>query len=141
MQELGPEKANKLNKSAVRLMAGAEGSRIMKLLGKPKGLVVTTFDELQEILDTSFQVVQTSFLTFDFNFPEKNLLRGKIEKCFAHDGVKKFNILEHYDCGIVERVKGWLDTLGVKFEMVPDFKGCLMHQKGSCEIDFKFNLE
>lgn len=141
MGELGPEKANKLNKLAVRLMAGVEISRIMKLMGKPKGLVVTRFEELKEVIDTAFQLVQADFMSFDFSFPEKNLLRGGFTQCFAHDGVKKFGMLESYDCGIVERIKGWLDAMGVPFEMVPDFTGCLIHQKGICEVEFRFSLE
>ncbi len=141
MQELGPELANKINKTATRLMAGIEISRIMKIMGKPKGNIVTTFDELKEIIDTAFHTVQTSFLKFDFSFPEKNLLRGSFNECFAHDGVKKFGMLDNYDCGIVERVQGWIETVGVQFEMSPQFRGCLMHQHGSCVVELRFNLD
>lgn len=45
-----------------------------------------------------------------------------------------------YDCGIVERVKGWLETLNVSYQMAPEFSGCLLHQYGKCEIDFSFDL-
>ncbi len=140
MQELGPEKANHLNKTAVRLMAGIEIKRIVKLMGKPKDYTVESLSELSEIIETAFQLVQTSFLTFDFSFPEKNLLRGQFNECFAHDGVKKFGMIHNYECGIVERIKGWLDSLGVKYSMIPDFQGCLMHQNGKCVIDFRFDL-
>jgi len=141
MQELGPEMANKLNKTAVRLMAGIEIKRILKLMGKPKEFSVETFNELADIIDTAFRLVQTSFLTFDFSFPEKNLLRGCFNECFAYEGVKKFGLIENYECGIVERVKGWADGLGVPYTMTPDFKGCLMHQKGECIVDVHFNLD
>lgn len=140
MQELGPEKANQLNKKAVRLMAAIEMKRVMKLMGKPKGVPIKTFQELSEIIGTAFQLVQTSFMTFDFSFPENNLLHGKFNKCFAHDGVEKFGMIADYECGIVERVKGWLDSLGVTYNMTPDFTGCLMHQNGRCEVDFHFDL-
>ncbi len=140
MQELGPEKANHLNKTAARLMAGIEIKRIVKLMGKPKDYTVETYNELAEIIETAFLLVQTSFLTFDFSFPEKNLLRGRFNDCFAHDGVKKYGIIDSYECGIVERVKGWLESLGIKYKMVPDFNGCLMHQNGKCVIDFHFDL-
>lgn len=140
MQMLGPEQANRLNKAAARLMAQVEIKRVLKLMGKPKGYTVESFEELREIIDTAFTLVQTSFLTFDFSFPEKNLLRGSFAHCFAHDGVKRFGMIEHYDCGIVERVKGWMDGLGLPFEMTPDFDGCLMHRKGKCEIFFHFHL-
>lgn len=141
MQELGPEKANQLNKTAVRMMATIEIKRIMKLMGKPKGVTIKNFDDLAEIIGTAFQLVQTSFLTFDFNFPEKNLLRGRFNECFAYEGVKKFGMIDNYECGIVERVKGWADGLGVKHKMIPDFKGCLMHKNGKCIVDVRFDLD
>jgi len=140
MQELGPEKANQLNKTAVRLMAGIEIKRVMKLMDMPKQSTIDTFDELSEIIGTAFQLVQTSFLTFDFSFPEKNLLRGQFSECFAHDGVEKFGMIDNYECGIVERVKGWMDGIGVTYKMTPNFKGCLMHQYGKCVVNFVFDL-
>ena len=80
-------------------------------------------------------------MKFDFSFPEKNVLRGRFNECFAYDGVNKFGMIDNYECGIVERVKGWLESLGVTYNMTPNFKGCLMHQNGKCEIDFHFELE
>ncbi len=141
VQAIGPEKANQLNKAAVRMMAAIEIKRVMKLMGKPKGIVINTFDELAEIIDTAFRLVQTDFMTFDFSFPEKNILRGQFNECFAYAGVKKFGMIDDYDCGIVERVKGWMDGLGVPFNMTPDFTGCLLHQKGECIVDVHFNLD
>jgi hypothetical protein len=78
-------------------------------------------------------------MKFDFSFPEKNLLRGQFNYCFAYEGVKKFGLVDNYDCGIVERVKGWLDALSVKYEAT-DFSGCLMHQCGQCIIDIRFDF-
>ena len=141
MQELGPEKANQLNKKAVRLMAAIEMKRIMKLMDKPRDVTIKSFQELAEIIETAFLLVQTSFLTFDFSFPERNLLCGRFNECFAHDGVKKAGMIANYECGIVERVKGWLDSLGVTYNMTPDFRGCLMHQNGICEVHFRFDLD
>ncbi len=141
MQELGPQKANQLNKEAVRLMAAIEIKRVMKLMDKPKGVTINTFHELAEIIETAFRLIQTTFLTFDFSFPEKNLLRGRFNECFAHDGVEKYGMIADYECGIVERVKGWLDSLAVTYEMIPDFTGCLMHQNGICEVAFRFDLD
>ena len=139
MQDLGPAKANQLNKGAVRLMAGIEIKRILKLMGKPKNYSVKHFGDLSEIIETAFHLVQTSFMKFDFSFPKENLLRGQFNDCFAYEGVKKFGIIEDYDCGIVERIKGWLDGMGVTYKMT-DFTGCLMHKTGKCVIDFVFEF-
>lgn len=141
MQELGPEKGNYLNQAAARLMGSFEIKRFLKIMGKPEQETIHTFDELRLIIDTAFQFVQTSFMKFDYGFPEKNLLSGKFNDCFAYNGVKRFGNIEAYECGIIERVKGWVDGLGVAYEISPNFKGCLMHQQGACIINFHFNLE
>ena len=54
MQELGAEKANEINKGAVKAMGGVEIKRILKLMGKPKDAVITTFEELKEIIDAIY---------------------------------------------------------------------------------------
>lgn len=139
--ELGPEMANRLNKQAVKSMAAIEIKRIIKLMDIQREDRITTFDELTEIVNTVFQVVRTRFMNFDFSFPEKNVLHGKFHECFAHDGVKRYGMIETYDCGILERVKGWLDAIEIDYQMTPEFSGCLMHQQGSCEVDFHFTLD
>ena len=101
---------------------------------------VTDFDELAQIIESTFGLVKVGFMNFDFSFPEKNLMQGRFNECFAHTGVSKYGLIGSYECGIVERIKGWLDGLGVWYVMEPDFTGCLMHQNGRCEISFRFDL-
>jgi hypothetical protein len=140
VQELGPQKANVINKAAVRLMSAVEIKRILKLMDKPVDVAVDDYNYLEEILDTAFELVKTDFMAFDISFPEKNLLRGRFDQCFAYAGVKKYGMVADYDCGIVERIKGWLEALKVGYHMTPEFSGCLMHQSGKCTIDFRFDL-
>ena len=118
MQELGAEKANEINKGAVKAMSGVEIKRILKLMGKPKNAVITTFEELKEIIDTTYKLIQPEFMKLYYGFPDKNVFRGGFHECFAHDG-----------------------GLGVKYDMIPEFNGCLMHQNGKCEIEFRFYLD
>jgi hypothetical protein len=141
VQELGPEKANEINKTAVRLMAGIEIQRVVKLMGGRADAPLTDFHELAEIIETTFGLVKAGFMNFDFRFPEKNLLQGRFNECFAHSGVSKYGLIDSYECGIVVRIKGWLEGLGVSYVMEPEFTGCLMHQHGECEIRFRFNLD
>ena len=140
IQELGPEKANYLNKTAARLMAGVEIQRVVRVMGRQPNTALSEFNELAEIIETTFNLVKADFMRFDFSFPEKNLLHGRFNVCFAHTGVSKYGLIDSYECGIVERIKGWLEGLGVSYVMEPDFEGCLMHQTGNCEINFRFEL-
>ena len=140
LQELGADKANEINKAAVQGMAGFEIRRILKLMGRNNG-PVTTYDDLKEIIDTTYKLIQPEFMKLYYEFPEKNIFRGGFHECFAYEGLKKFGMIDSYQCGIIIRVKGWFETLGIKYEMIPDFTGCLMRDKGKCEISFRFNLD
>jgi len=142
MQEVGAEKANVINKNAVKAMAAIEIKRIMKLMGKPRDAVITTFEELKEIIDTTYKLIQPEFMKLYYGFPEKNVFRGGFHECFAHQGVTMAGLIDVYQCGIIIRVQGWLEALGVKYEATPAvFDGCLMHKNGKCEIECRFFLE
>jgi hypothetical protein len=139
MQELGPEKANKINMAAVRSMSFIEIKRISKLMDR-NSESVQTFDELKDIIDTTYKLIQPEFMKLYYGFPEKNLFKGGFHECFAYEGMKKFGMVGVYQCGILERVKGWYDGLGVKYEMFPEISGCLMHSRGKCEVEFRTSL-
>ncbi|MBN1531317.1 MAG: hypothetical protein JXA20_01510 [Spirochaetes bacterium] len=140
LKELGVEQANRINRAASKTMAGIEIQRILKLMKIGKG-EIRSFDQLQEIIDTTYKLIQPEFMKLYYDFPEKNVFRGGFNECFAYKGLKKFGMIDTYQCGVVSRVQGWFETLGIQYLMIPDFSGCLMHQNGKCEILFKFDLE
>ena len=140
MQELGTEKANKINKEAVKSMAGIEIHRILKLMGRGKD-PITAFNDIKEIIDTGFKLIQPEFMKMHYEFPRKNVMRGGFDKCFAYEGVKRFGMVENYQCGIVIRIQSWLDSLCVRHDTVPELDGCLMHKHGKCDIEFRFYLD
>ena len=140
IREFGAEKANMVNKSAVKAMAAIEINRILKLMGIKKE-DVTTFDVLREIIDTTYKLIQPEFMKLYYDFPEKNLFRGGFHECFANTGVKNAGLGDVYQCGIVIRLHGWFEALSIKYEMVPEFEGCLMETDGKCEIEFRFFLD
>jgi hypothetical protein len=140
LQEFGPDKANKINQAAVKSMAAIEIQRVLKLMNKGKG-PITSHDEFKEIIDTAFRLIQPNFMKLYYSFPEKNLFRGGFYECFAHDGLKKFGMIDLYQCAIITRVRGWIEALDVKYEITPEFSGCLMHKNGKCEMEFRFYFD
>ncbi len=136
-QEIGMEKTNKINRAAVRSMAAIEAKRIAKLLG----IKVESFDELKKLFIEGFGLLKADFMNFSFEFPEQNLFRWNIQGCFAYDGIKGLGLLDQYECGIKERAYGWLDGLGIKFEVQPDTLACSMHATGKCITDIRLKLE
>ncbi len=140
MQEFGAEKANKINRAAVKAMAGIEINRIIKWMGLKKE-DISTFETLKEVIDTTFKLIRPDFMKLYYDFPEKNLFRGGFHECFANTGVKNAGLSDVYQCGIIIRIHGWLEALGIKYQMIPAFNGCLMEERGRCEIEFQFFLD
>jgi hypothetical protein len=55
--------------------------------------------------------------------------------------VKQLGVLDRYQCGIMERICGWFDGLGIKYSVSPPMAGCMMHTDGKCFRDFTFNFD
>ncbi len=132
--QYGMEATNKINKTAARTMAKAEAKRIKKLLGvgNPQNMA-----ELDRFITSGFQLTHARFIGFSFSFSEPNTVVWHIPRCFAFEGMTRAGTIAQYDCGIKDRLFGWFDELNVRFEMLPPFSGCQMHQTGKCEMVFK----
>jgi hypothetical protein len=139
LQAFGIEKTNQINLAAIRGMAAIEAQRAARLIGFEKKKV-DTFEELVSLVDGAFSLAKASFMQFDYTIPEKNIIRWSMHKCFAHDGITKMGAIDGYQCGILERVKSWLESLGVSYTMDPVIEGCLMHTHGVCKGEFRTNL-
>lgn len=140
LNECSIEQVNRINRAAVKSMAAIEIQRILKLMKKEKGSI-RTFDELKEIIDSTYKLITPAFMDMFYDFPEKNVFRGGFNNCFAYDGIKKMGVINEYRCGVVVRIQGWIEALGVKYHMEPDVSECLMHKNGKCIIHFFFELE
>jgi hypothetical protein len=79
-------------------------------------------------------------MSFRLSFPEEGIMRWEVPSCFAHDGVQKLGVIQHYQCGIFERFDAWLEALGVPYTATPEVKGCLLHEQGRCARTYRFNF-
>ena len=53
-------------------------------------------------------------------------------KCFAYAGIKRLGVIAHYECGVLYRIKCWLDELRIKHRFIPEIGKGHMHVNGSC---------
>jgi hypothetical protein len=135
--ECGIEKANRINKAAVNSMARIEVKRLMKLFEVER---IGTFQDLRHFLEAMEVVIKPDFMKFHTSFPRENLLRWDMTECFAYEGVKKVGAIDVYQCGIFDRVQGWLEGMGIQYTVSPDVEGCMMHQRGVCFREFEFRF-
>jgi len=133
----GIDTANRLNRSAIKAMADIEVKRFLKILGKTPDEVKsferfrTFFCDIQELLIPEFMNVSIGFEAPDilsWKFNEKG--------CFAYNGVKRLNVAERYQCGVLYRIQCWLICLDIPFDMNPAPKTCLMNEQGHCQGQF-----
>jgi len=140
MNEIGIEATNRVSRMAVRSMAVIEIKRLKKLLGVSS---IDTFDDLIEFIARAFETIRGDFMELYYLFPEYNLIRGEWapKKCFAYQGIKRIGAIDHYECGIFERIEGWFDGLEIPYTVEPKVIGCMMHTDGICYRDYRFNFQ
>jgi hypothetical protein len=54
--------------------------------------------------------------------------------------MKMIGVKENYECGVIFRVCCWLDVLGLKYEIEPKIKKCLLYSQEKCSGDIIINL-
>ncbi len=140
-QEFGMEKANRLNKAAIRSLAPIEMGRIRKVLEMDEG-PIRTFDELSGLLAGAFELLAPDFMGGIMSFPQENVFHWEFApgNCFAYKGMKRIGVIDQYECGVMYRVRCWIDSLGISYEMRPEIDGCLMLADGKCSGDFILGL-
>lgn len=136
LQALGMEKANELNRGAIRAMAGLEVKRVKRALGMDE---INDIKALREFFSGAFGLLLGDFMSFDCQWGGSSV-RLDMERCFAHRGMVALGVAERYECGIFERIYAWLDVLGVEYTPGPQPPLCQMWHHGRCrrEIELRF---
>ena len=139
-QEFGIEKANTLNKAAIRSLAPIEINRVRKILGMGEDKIAT-LETLRDFMHEALELIlpRSVFKNFRFNASSKNLLHWEWEKgeCFAYKGMKQIGIIDDYRCGVMYRIECWLEALGIKYSIDPKIDKCIMHATGTCSGDIR----
>jgi hypothetical protein len=136
--QFGIDKANKLNKRAIRTLSSFEVKRVKEQMGLTNK-EITNYDELKNFLNNAFSVLKGDFMRFNYSFPGDNRVHWEMRRCFAYEGMKKLGVQDEYECGVIYRVSCWLKELGLKHTIKPQIKKCLKSRRGYCSGDI--NLE
>jgi hypothetical protein len=143
-KELGIDQANALNLAAIQSMAPIEIERTKRILGVEKESLAD-FDKLVEFLLAALEITlpESVFRKMRFVSPAENIIRWGWEKgeCFAYKGISQMGAIDGYACGVIYRIKCWLEALGIECSINPEIKGCLMHESGSCEGEIRLFLK
>ena len=135
LQKFGIEKTNELNLSAIELLAAIEIRRMQKVAGIES---IDSYEKLKAFMEAARCLAIPDFMEFTLTWTGENTARWVWRRCFAYDGVTRLGVADGYRCGVIYRIECWFKALGVRFEAVPGITGCLMHETGKCEGEFRF---
>ena len=132
LQEFGIEATNKINKSAIKSLSAIEIARVKKAIGIDGQ--ITNFNEFKAFFSEASKLMIPEFMNVTFYYSDKNKMKWEFKKgkCFANKGIKMIGAIEKYECGVLYRIKCWLDSLCIKHRFNPDIGLCMMHHTGDC---------
>lgn len=142
-QEFGIERANALNRAAIKALAPIEVERVKRLLGIDRG-GLDHLDGLMGFLLAALELTlpDSVFRKIRFSSPSRDLIHWdwRSGQCFAYKGMKQIGAIDGYRCGVIYRIECWLEALGIAYSASTRIEGCLMHEKGICEGEIRVFL-
>ncbi len=137
-REYGLEVANRLNQVAAHELGRAEAQRLARALGLGP---VTSLDDYLLVQETFISLLGPDLLDYRVSRVGDNTLRVDVQRCFAHDQAVRAGITERFECGIFARITGWLDALGLAYELSPPLGPCLKAQGRECAYTITLALK
>ena len=132
LQEFGIAATNKINKSAIESLSSIEIKRIKYVLGIEKN--IENFAEFKLFFMEASKLMIPDFMNVSFSFPEKNRMTWVFneEQLLYYEGIKRLGAIDEYGCGVMFRIKCWLEALEIKNRFDPETDKCSMHFNGNC---------
>lgn len=137
-QRFGMAEASPLNLRVCRQLGRIEFGRLMKTLG---ALTPTDMGEYRDLFEFGRQTFVPDFMDFRIEYPGNDSQVFYMLDCFAHRGMDKAGLIADYECGIFERIEGWFDAMGLRYNRTPDLSRCLKFKGGECTIAVTFHFE
>lgn len=131
--ELGPDEVNRPNTEILFTAAKAEMLRLMRAM---KVREVRDQRTVLRLLEVAGDVYVGGLAPMQVETGE-GWIRLSNNQCFVQVGTKRDGLSDHYKCGPMTRVSGWLDAMEVKWEFDPPIGLCLPNQGRDCRYTIK----
>ena len=136
--QFGMSVASPMNLRVCRKLGRIEFQRAMKRVGacRPKGR-----EEYLKLFQLAWDLFVPRFMAVRVSYPSHNLQQFHVLDCFAHRGMTRQGRIEEYQCGIFERIEGWLDAMGVRYVRRPDLNQCQKFMGKECKVTLEMQFE
>ena len=127
--ECGMETTNRLNQTAAHEVGKSEAPRLLRAFEMSP---VRNRDDFVAAYEAFIGLLGPDLLDYEAELVGDDSYDLKVKRCFAFDQVTKAGVAQQYDCGILPRVTGWLEGLGLEHELSPAIGPCLMAAGKEC---------
>ena len=134
----GMAEASPMILQVCRSLGKIEFKRLLKATGSnpPKDMA-----QLKVLYEEARRILVPPFFETEVEFPDNNTILFKTRSCFAHKGMTEAGLIDEYECGIFERIKGWFDAMEVDYTLSPDLSRCLKYRGQECHVTVGFNFK
>ncbi len=121
-EHFGIKAANRLNQIVARELGRVEMKRFMKSLNlsSPKKM-----DEYLGIKEAVISLYGPDLIEYEIKVLDDRSYEMHLKRCFAYENIVKAGIKDQYECGILARIQGWIDALGLEHELTPSLGKCM----------------
>ncbi|MEE8396001.1 MAG: DUF6125 family protein [bacterium] len=121
-RECGMEFTNRINQEAAREIGRFEARRIQRALRlRP----VKTLEGYLQFQERIIELLGPELLQYEITRADGDAFHLHISYCFAAENAIKGGIADSYECGILPRVLGWLDSLRIGSRLEPALGRCM----------------
>lgn len=134
----GMSEASPMNLRICRSLGRIEFKRLLKATGSnpPKDMA-----HLKVLYEEALRILVPPFIEMDAEFQSDDAILFKTRTCFAHKGMTEAGLIDEYECGIFERIKGWFDAMKVDYRLSPDLSRCLKYRGQECHVMVSFHFK
>ncbi|MDH5508381.1 MAG: DUF6125 family protein [Anaerolineae bacterium] len=133
-QEYGMDVANHLNGIAAHNVGVVEAHRAIRALRLPPVNDLDDFLLIQEVLICIFGPELMDYEVEKYNAAAYRLC---VARCFAHENTTRAGVADQYNCGVVARITGWLEAMGLSYQLNPPLGACLKAQGSECVYEIE----
>ena len=134
-REYGMEAPNRINQAAIDEIGKVEAPRVLRALKLPR---VETIDDCLLAQEICIGLLGPDLLDYDVIRVNEDTYQVHVKRCFAHENAIRVDVADQFECGIFARSTGWLEALGMVYEMTPPLGKCLKVQGRECICTFTF---
>lgn len=121
-QQFGIHEANRLNQLVCRNIGQVEMKRLMKAARWP---APRDIHEFLGVKKSAILLYGPDLVEFGIDMVNQQSYKMRLTRCFAHENIVRAGIGDRYECGILARIQGWMDALGLKHEVHPPPGKCM----------------